>query len=134
MSKEIWCTLGPASLNERVIGRLEELGVSLFRLNLSHTKVEDIRETLQKIQGWTEVPICLDTEGAQVRTGVFGSGEITVKENSTLRVSRDVVVGDVKRFSLYPDYIVNLLLVGDLLRLDGEVLAQVIAIEPDSVL
>jgi len=37
MGNEIWRTLGPASLNDRVISWLEELGVSLFRLNLSHT-------------------------------------------------------------------------------------------------
>ena len=81
MSKEIWCTLGPASLNDRVIGRLEEVGVNLFRLNLSHTKVENLRETLEYIQSRTSVPVCLDTEGAQVRTGIFVSGEVTVREN-----------------------------------------------------
>lgn len=133
MSKEIWCTLGPASLNDRVIGRLEEVGVNLFRLNLSHTKIENLRETLEYIQSRTSVPVCLDTEGAQVRTGVFASGEVTVKENTTIRLSRDAVEGDTKRFNIYPDYIVNMLLIGDLLRLDAEVLAQVIGIEPDNI-
>ena len=45
--KEILCTLGPSSLNDGVTARLEELGVRLFRLNLSHTKVEDLAEIIE---------------------------------------------------------------------------------------
>ncbi|MCH7887703.1 MAG: hypothetical protein IIA00_00310 [Proteobacteria bacterium] len=40
MNKELLCTLGPASMNDRVIGRLTELGVALFRINLSHTALK----------------------------------------------------------------------------------------------
>ena len=68
-AKEIICTLGPSSLNDEIIVRLEELGVSLFRINLSHTRVSDLVDTIHYIQGVTSVPICLDTEGAQIRTG-----------------------------------------------------------------
>ena len=50
MNKDIWCTLGPSSLNDHVINRLEELGVSLLRLNLSHTKIDELPKTLDYIQ------------------------------------------------------------------------------------
>ena len=53
MATDIWCTLGPASLNDRVIARLEELGVSLFRLNLSHTRVEDLPGILDFLRART---------------------------------------------------------------------------------
>ena len=39
MKKEIICTLGPASMNEKIIKRFEEIGVDLFRINLSHTRL-----------------------------------------------------------------------------------------------
>ncbi len=133
MMKDIWCTLGPSSLNDHVITRLEELGVSLFRLNLSHTKVNKLKEILGYIQNRTKVPVCLDTEGAQVRTGDFAKGKITVRENSTIRVHYNRVPGDSNNLNLYPEQIARQLIVGDLLKIDAEVLAQVVAIESDWV-
>jgi pyruvate kinase len=133
MSKEIWCTLGPASLNDRVIGRLEELGVSLFRLNLSHTKIEKVAEIVEYVQTHTQVPLCLDSEGAQVRTSSLAAGKVIVRENSTIRVHYNHVPGDAADLNLHPDYIAKQLRIGDLLKIDAEVLAQVIAIESEWV-
>ena len=42
MSKDIFCTLGPTSMNGHVIGRLTELGATLIRINLSHTALGDV--------------------------------------------------------------------------------------------
>lgn len=133
MSKEIWCTLGPSSLNDRVIDRLEELGVNLFRLNLSHTKVEKVAEIVEFIQTRTKVPVCLDTEGAQVRTSSLTAGKVVVRENSTIRVHYQRVPGDASDLNLHPDYIARQLKIGDLLKIDAEVLAQVIALESEWV-
>ena len=36
------CALGLESMSERVISRLEELGVSLFRINHSYTEIKDV--------------------------------------------------------------------------------------------
>ena len=64
---ELLCTLGPASLNDKVIHWLERVGTSLLRLNLSHTKIEDIERIISFVQKRTDIPLCLDTEGAQLR-------------------------------------------------------------------
>jgi len=134
MSKEIWCTIGPSSLNDRVIGRLEELGVSLFRLNLSHTKIDDVAKTLKYIQSRTTVPVCLDTEGAQIRTGTFATGYVAIPENISVRIRRRPVPGDANDFNLYPEQVVEQLIVGDLIKIDTDVLLQVIAVEDDGVI
>ena len=39
-SVEIICTLGPSSLNNDTLLAFEELGVTLLRINLSHTQVD----------------------------------------------------------------------------------------------
>jgi len=65
----VLCTLGPASLNRSVIERLDQRGVDLFRINLSHTPLGRVAETIETIKAFSRTPICLDTEGAQVRTG-----------------------------------------------------------------
>ncbi|MEE9169932.1 MAG: pyruvate kinase, partial [bacterium] len=62
---EILCTLGPASLDRQKIQRLEQSGATLFRINLSHTKLGELPRTIQTIRDATKIPICLDTEGAQ---------------------------------------------------------------------
>ena len=131
--KEIFCTLGPSSLNDGVIARLEELGASLFRLNLSHTKVEDLAEIIAYVQSRTSVPLCLDTEGAQVRTGTFVDRVITLRESSVVRMKRILVPGDAGAFNLYPLNIVNQLVEGDFLKVDSQVLLQVIALEREGV-
>jgi len=133
VSKEIWCTLGPASLNDHVLSRLVELGVSLFRLNLSHTKINQLTKILEYIQTRTTVPVCLDSEGAQIRTGDLAAGKIMVRENSTIRVHYNRVSADSNNLNLYPEQIAKQLIVGDLLKIDAEVLAQVVAIESEWV-
>jgi pyruvate kinase len=127
-NKEIWCTLGPSSLNDHVIGRLEDLGVSLLRLNLSHTIVSELPKTLEYIQSRTELPICLDTEGAQVRT--YNGTNLDLRENCSLRVNNRANQGDPNGLTLYPEGIVHQLVAGDLLKIDGDVLAQVVSVDP----
>ena len=38
LKTKLFCTLGPSSYDSKVINRLTDLGVDLFRINLSHTK------------------------------------------------------------------------------------------------
>jgi pyruvate kinase len=126
MPAEILCTLGPASLNTKVIHRLEALGVSLFRINLSHTSMGEIESVIRSIQERTGVPVCLDTEGAQIRTGTLPGGSIEVRENAIIRVLARTDQGDPASVTLYPGHVVERLKVGDFLTIDI-ILAQVIS-------
>jgi pyruvate kinase len=127
VEKKLLCTLGPSSLNESVISRLGDLGVSLFRINLSHTQVIDLPETIDFIQAHTTVPICLDTEGAQVRNGSLEGGQVALNEHMTIRATRSIGAGTAECFSFYPDFVVDLLEVGDFISIDfNAVLVQVI--------
>lgn len=131
---ELLCTLGPASLNDRVIHWLERAGTSILRLNLSHTKVEDLERIIHFIQKRTSLPLCLDTEGAQVRTGPLADGRVTVRENRFLTAHARPVAGDQFSISLYPAYIVNQLEVGDFVSIDfNSVLSQVVEKRNDEV-
>ena len=132
---EILCTLGPSSLDGQVIKRLDGLGVGLFRINLSHTKSQNLPFIIDTIQAHTNVPICLDTEGAQIRTGDFADNQIELRENSIVCGCRKKVPGDSKRFNFYPNNIVNEFQVGDFISIDfNSVLVQVIGIEESGAL
>lgn len=131
---QLLCTLGPASLNERTIHRLEDSGATLFRVNLSHTRLDDLAHVIASIQDATNAPICLDTEGAQIRTGDFANGSITLRENTIIHVHGRRVPADDKNFNLYPIDSAMLLEAGDFVSIDfNSVLTQVISKDGDAV-
>lgn len=132
---EILCTLGPASLNRRTIQRLEQSGATLFRINLSHTRLADLPGIIKTIQDATQIPICLDTEGAQIRTGEFVDRSINLRDNTVVRVHFRRVPADDRNFNLYPLEIARLLELGDFISIDfNSALVQVIGKESDCVL
>lgn len=130
--KKILCTLGPKSLNKKVINRLEGLGVDIFRLNLSHTKIDELEYNINLIRSFSSVPICLDTEGAQVRTGSFKEGEVSLENNKTVLISKKIVKGTSDNFNLYPENITDELLEADLISIDFDsVLLQIVGKKED---
>ena len=131
---DILCTLGPASLEPRIIQRLEQSGATLFRINLSHTRLADLEGIIETIRQATQVPICLDSEGAQIRTGEFVDGSINLRDNTMVRVHFRRVPADDKNLNFYPLDIARLLELGDFISIDfNSVLVQVIARDDDGV-
>ena len=91
MKIKILCTLGPASLRGDVIRALEERGVYLFRITLSHTPPEAVEPTITLIRRYSNVPICLDSQGAQVRCGKMAEGVILTAGTQVTLCAADVV-------------------------------------------
>jgi pyruvate kinase len=132
MNKELLCTLGPASMNDRIITRLEEVGASLFRLNLSHTPLFEVANAIEFIQKRSSVPICLDTEGAQIRTGHISNAPVTLHDGCFVNISGDTVKGTAEEFNLTPENIVRELQVDDFISIDfNAVLGQVVDVRDD---
>lgn len=130
--KQLLCTLGPSSFNPKIISRIEGLGATMFRLNLSHTKIEDLEGLITHVQGITSVPLCLDTEGAQIRTGDFGKGSFQIEESSLVRAHLRRVPGSAQNFNFYPIEVVKDLEIGDFISIDfNSVLVQVVGFEGD---
>lgn len=100
---QVLCTLGPASLKRDVMERLAERGVDLFRVNLSHTPLEAVEPTINRIRETCPVPICLDTEGAQVRCGRLEAGVAVLEPGQRVRLVADhQVVGGTDRLPIRP--------------------------------
>jgi sulfate adenylyltransferase len=99
---QVLCTLGPASLKDDVIGGLASRGVDLFRLNLSHTPLEAVEPTIRRVRKLCSVPICLDTEGAQVRCGRVAGGTATLEPGQRVRLVADEDPGGTERLQLKP--------------------------------
>ncbi len=99
--KALLCTLGPSSLDPRVIRALTDVGVTSFRINMSHTPLSDLEGIIRRIQHATEVPICLDTEGPQIRTGRVRAATV-VTAGARVRLVPDPIVGSAAALPLSP--------------------------------
>ncbi|MGH9040559.1 MAG: pyruvate kinase [Acidimicrobiia bacterium] len=116
-SIRVLCTLGPASLRPEVITGLEERGVDSFRINLSHTALAAVEDTIRLVRQHSSVPICLDTEGAQVRCGIMAP-DVALRVGQPVRLTPEKVVGTEDLISLRPAAAFAGLKTGTILSID----------------
>ena len=95
---EIFCTLGPSSLNKNFLN-FSNNKVSLLRLNMSHVKLNQLEATIKFVKKYSTVPLCIDTEGAQIRTR---AKKKILKKNNTLIINKKL-----GSFTLYPYEVFN---------------------------
>jgi pyruvate kinase len=118
MAIKILATIGPASLNKKTIQELASNNVDLFRINLSHTKLNDLNSVIDKIKSWTDVPLCLDSEGAQVRNQNMESESVFLKLGTTVKIHHEQVTGDSNNISFTPNTVSKQLKISDRIRVD----------------
>jgi pyruvate kinase len=128
--KWILCTLGPASMTPDVMTRLDELGVDLLRINLSHTDNSVLGDQIALVRAHTAIPICLDTQGAQIRTGRL-AGSMTLSSGALLMLGPDTAEATGGDLPLYPLEVAARLRCGDFLSVDFDAaLLQVVSLSP----
>ena len=119
MKIEKLVTLGPKSFNENIIKQIDEYDIFVFRINLSHTAVEDIEETINLIRKHTHTPICLDSEGGQIRNqSMNNGGEVIFLKGDKVKIHFSKVDGDSKNISFTPPNFAKQLEPGDILTID----------------
>jgi len=130
MSKKIIATLGPSSLSKDIVKKMDALGVDHFRINLSHTKIDTIKETVNILRNWTKKSICLDIEGAQLRTGKIKGGSQYLDTASIIKFSGDKAGLKSNNILLNLPNPEKILYVGDLLKIDfNSALVQITGIK-----
>ena len=127
---KILCTLGPSSLNHNVIRRLSKENVDLFRINLSHTGLEELEENINLIKSSSDVPICLDSQGAQIRTGNFKEQNMLLEAGAIFSLISNSHVDVDGGIPIYPEESFLYFQIGDLISVDfNSALLQVIEIK-----
>lgn len=114
----ILVTLGPSSMSDAVIRQCAREDVHLFRINLSHTNPGLLEAQIRNIRSSTDVPICLDTEGAQIRNQRMRDGEVDLHEGDSVKIYFDEIEGDAANMSFTPEYVGREFVVGDRIRID----------------
>ena len=98
---KIICTLGPSSFKKSVLHKLRDEKIDIFRINLSHTDVSDISKKINFLKKNKIENICIDTEGAQLRTSET-TRKYNLKKNSKVKVFNQVGSSTNKKIFLYP--------------------------------
>jgi len=114
-------TLGPASLRPAVLRSFAPQGVDLLRLNLSHVALGDLEDTLRTARVHSHLPLCLDTEGAQVRVGLVATG-VALRVGQPVRLVREKALGTERQLSLRPETLFDTLEPGATVAVDETVL------------
>jgi pyruvate kinase len=99
---KIVATLGPASSDAGMIARLFEAGVDVFRINMSHTTQDRMRELIAAIRGVEQetgrpIGILVDLQGPKLRLGTFAGGSATVENGASFVLDGDPAPGDSRR-------------------------------------
>ena len=128
---KIICTIGPATHSYSAIERLYRAGMSVVRLNMSHATHDEAASAIHWVKTLNRkvkypVPIMLDTQGPEIRTGVLDQ-PMKLRAGQTVFLDVDPPPGDAGRSIEvnYPD-LPDALSVGDRVRLDNGLLNLVV--------
>jgi pyruvate kinase len=132
---KIVATLGPASSDRSVIARLFDAGADVFRINMSHTTHERLRELVATIRAVeTEhgrpIGILVDLQGPKLRVGGFAANPVTLVKGDTFTLDTDPAPGDATRVHLpHPEIFAAIAPGHTLLLDDGKI--RLLALEAD---
>jgi len=124
---KILATLGPASSDSAMIRRLFEAGADVFRINMSHTPHDKMRELVKTIRNVESsygrpIGILVDLQGPKLRLGSFADGSTQLHNGQSFVLDSDKAPGDNTRVQLpHPEILASLKPGHALLLDDGKV-------------
>ena len=120
---KILATLGPASSDSAMIRRLFEAGADVFRINMSHTSHDKMRELVKTIRNVESsygrpIGILVDLQGPKLRLGIFKDGAAEIDKGQDFIFDTDPAPGDATRVHLPHPEIFAAIKPGDVLLID----------------
>lgn len=120
---KILATLGPASSDSATIRKLFEAGADVFRINMSHTSHDRMRELVATIRNVESsygrpVGILVDLQGPKLRLGTFTEGAVELNNGAMFTLDSDPAPGDKTRVYLPHPEILKALRPGHALLID----------------
>ncbi len=123
---KVVATLGPASSSRTIIARLFQAGADVFRINMSHTDHEKMRElvaTIRTVEAEWDRPIgiLVDLQGPKLRLGNFKDDGAEIDIGQDFVLDCDPSPGDSTRVNLpHPEIFAAIKPGGSLLIDDGK--------------
>jgi len=108
---KIVATLGPASTDAGMIGRLFATGADVFRLNFSHGSHADHAANIATVraleaQTGRQIGLLADVQGPKLRVGRFAGGRVHLSTGQAFILDQDPTPGNARRVQLpHPEII-----------------------------
>jgi pyruvate kinase len=105
---KIIATIGPASLEARVLSRMIRAGMDVARLNFSHGTYRDHARAIRRIRAASKrlgkpVGLLLDLQGPRIRLGEFEEGSVRLEKGAELEITSRRVLGNARLIPIaYP--------------------------------
>lgn len=136
---KIIATLGPASPDEAAIERLFEAGADVFRINMSHSTPEQMREMVRMIRAVERTqgrPIAalVDLQGPKLRIATFAEDMVRLEKGATFMLDSDPAPGNCERVHVpHPEVLAALECGHRLLLDDGRIRLVITETSPSCV-
>ena len=133
---KIVATLGPASSERAMVGRLFQAGADVFRINMSHTSPDRMRELVRTIRAVEEehgrpIGALVDLQGPKLRVGSFAAESVMLANGAEFVLDSDPAPGTEARVHLpHPEILAALQPGHRLLLDDGKLRLTVIEASP----
>ena len=137
---KILATLGPASSNGDMIGKLVEAGVDAFRVNMSHGDHKGHAAAIAAIRAAERhcgrpIAILCDLQGPKLRVGTFKGGRAVIKHGAHFILDHKDEPGDENRVQLPHLELFGILEKGQRLLIDdGKLRLRVLRAGEDEIL
>ncbi len=134
---KIVATLGPASSDRATIAALFAAGADVFRINMSHTPHDRMRELVRIIRNVEQeygrpIAALVDLQGPKLRIGTFKDDAVALVAGTNFVLDADPAPGDLDRVYLPHPEIFTALRPGHTLLLDdGKIRLAVLEASPE---
>ena len=96
---KIVATVGPTSSSVKMLQRLMQAGVDVFRLNFSHGENSEKKELIDRIREvsgrlGTDVAILADLQGPKIRTGKMRDGAMNLVKGEEVTITTAEILGE----------------------------------------
>ena len=136
---KVICSIGPASNSVDIMSKMVNEGMDCARINLSHATQDEIIKTLdtvREVRKRCNVPVAImyDTKGPEFRTLGFKNGEVSLKKDDTIKMSKTCILGSDEEFGVNHGDAIDFIKLGDKVLIDNALLEfEVIEKEDDYV-
>ncbi|MDP2357794.1 MAG: pyruvate kinase, partial [Beijerinckiaceae bacterium] len=136
---KILATLGPASETPEMIERLYLAGVDVFRINMSHSTHDSMRQRIKMIRDiefkhHRAVGVLIDLQGPKLRVGEFVDGGADLKKGDRFSLDSDKTPGDATRVRMPHPEILRALEPGHVVLIDdGKIRLHIVEAHADRV-
>src|SRR5579864_2245094 len=133
---KIVATLGPASSDRATMTKLFAAGADVFRINMSHTTPDRMREVMRTIRDIEQdhgrpIAALVDLQGPKLRIGAFAENAVRLAAGADFVLDSDPALGDPTRVHLpHPEILSALKPDHALLLDDGKIKLTVIEASP----